>query len=73
MKDCNEINTISKTKGLLNLIGYWNLEHKDKHKQEDWTNLETIKKNQKLRSNLQRQCHPQIDMLIMQNLSFYIA
>ena len=32
----------------------WNLKHKGEHKQEDWTNLEPLKKSKKLQSNLQR-------------------
>ena len=35
------------------------LEDKGEHRHEDWINLETIKKNQKLQGNL-KECHPQI-------------
>ena len=44
MKNCNKVKEIKKGPFKFN-NGYetrWNLEWKSEHKQEDWTNLETI-------------------------------
>ena len=57
MKNCNKIKTVSKRKGpfkFSKLVDWWNLKHNGERKQEDWTNLETIEKNQKLQNNLQK-------------------